>query len=47
MSYADLEQFDREIVSIEIPQLQNYLIFAEPVLERHQTKFMTILRKYI
>ena len=47
MSYKDVEQFDYEILSIENPQMQRYLMNGEPLLPAHDNKYMNVLMDYI
>ena len=47
MSYQDVEDFDYQILSIENPSLQRYLINGEPIIEEHKCKYMDILMDYI
>ena len=47
MNYEDVEQFDHEILSIENPQMQRYLINGEDVLPEHDNKYMRILLDYV
>ena len=47
LSYAEVEQFDQEIVSMENPQMQRYLINGEQVLPEHDTKYMRVLLDYV
>mmetsp|Transcript_6518 Transcript_6518/g.10473 ORF Transcript_6518/g.10473 Transcript_6518/m.10473 type:complete len:92 (+) Transcript_6518:323-598(+) len=47
MSYQDVEDYDQEILSIENPSLQRYLLNGEPLLEEHKGKYMTILLDYV
>ena len=47
MTYADLEQFDADILDIENPQLQRYLMNGDPILPEHDKKYMRELVKYV
>ena len=47
MTYKDVEEFDYQILSIENPSLQRYLINGEPIIEEHQNKWMGILMDYV
>ena len=47
MSYQDVEQFDNQILNIENPQLQRYLINGEDVLPVHDLKYVHILLDYV
>jgi hypothetical protein len=40
MTYEDLEQFDNDILDIENPQLQRYLMNGDPLLPEHDRKWM-------
>ena len=35
MSYQDVEEFDHQILSIENPSLQRYLVNGEPIIPDH------------
>ena len=47
MSYADVEQFDDEILNIENPQMQRYLMNGEDLLPEHDLKYVRVLLDYI
>ena len=47
MTYADWEQFDSEVLDMENPQLQRYLINGDELMEEHQTRFMKELMAYV
>ena len=47
MTYEDLEEFDNEIVSVENPSLQRYLVEGQKILPEHDTKYMRILMLYV
>ena len=47
MSFEDLEQFDADVLDIENPQLQRYLMNGDPVLEEHDNKYVNILVNYV
>ena len=47
MSYAELEEFDDNILDIENPQLQRYLMNGEDILPEHDNKYMNVLVNYI
>ena len=47
MTYDDLEQFDKDVLDIENPQMQRYLMNGDPLLEEHNNKYMNILVKYV
>ena len=47
MTYEELEQFDADILDIENPQLQRYLMNGDSILPEHDNKYMNILVRYI
>ena len=47
MTYADLEQFDQDILNIENPNLQRYLMNGQTLEPQHDNKYMRILMDYI
>lgn len=47
MSYEDLERFDTEILDIENPSLQRYLVNQEPLNEEHNTHYMGVMVLYV
>jgi len=47
MTYADLEQFDAEILDIENPSLQRYLVNQEPIEPEHNTKYIREMVLYV
>ena len=47
MSYSDMEEFDEQIVSLENPSMQRYLLNGEPVELQHDTKYLRKLLEYI
>ena len=47
MNYDELEQFDDEILDIENPQMQRYLMNGEDLLPEHDNKYMRILVEYV
>ena len=47
MSREDVEQFDNEILNIENPQMQRYLINGDDLLPEHDTKYMNVLKDYV
>ena len=47
MTYAELEQFDEDILDMENPQLQRYLMNGEALEPEHDTKYMNILVEYV
>ena len=47
MSYEDVEQFDHEILNVENPQMQRYLMNGEELLPEHDNRYMNVLLQYI
>ena len=47
MTYDELEQFDNEILDIENPQLQRYLMNGEELLPEYDLKYMRLLVDYV
>jgi succinate dehydrogenase flavin-adding protein (antitoxin of CptAB toxin-antitoxin module) len=47
MTYSELEQFDSEILDIENPSLQRYLVNQEQVEPEHNTKYVRDLVLYV
>ena len=47
MSYKECEEFDEQIISMENPSMQRYLINGDAVLPEHDTKWIRILGKYV
>ena len=47
MTYQDVEEYDFDILSIENPSLQRYLINGEPVIPDHDNKYVRILLEYV
>ena len=47
MTYADLEQFDADVLDIENPQLQRYLMNGDSILPEHDNKYINILVDYV
>ena len=47
MTYADVEEFDEQILGMENPSLQRYLVNGEPVQPEHECKYVTILVDYV
>ena len=47
LSYQDVEDYDHQILSVENPSLQRYLVNGEPVLPEHDNKYMRILLEYM
>ena len=42
-----MSEFDDEILDIENPQLQRYLINKEPLKHQHDKKYMKLLKGYV
>ena len=47
MTYEELEQFDNDILDIENPSLQRYLLNGDPIEVEHDNKYMNILVSYV
>ena len=47
LSYDDVVEFDDQVINIENPQLQRYLVNGEPLLPEHDNKYMNILMGYV
>ena len=48
MTYQDVEEYDFDILSIENPSLQRYLINGEPVtIAEHNNRYVKVLLKYV
>jgi len=47
MTYEELEQFDADVLDIENPQMQRYLMNGEDLLPQHDNKYMRILVDYV
>ncbi len=47
LSYSDLEEFDSDILDVENPQLQRYLVNGEELKDHHNNKYMKILKDYV
>ena len=47
MSYDELQQFDDDILDIENPSLQRYLMNGDDILPEHNNKYMNILVDYM
>ena len=47
MTYAELEQFDADVLDLENPSMQRYLMNGDPLLPEHDNKYMNILVKYV
>lgn len=47
LSYEELDEYDHNVLDIENPSLQRYLINGEPLKEQHDNKYMRILKKYV
>ena len=47
MTREEVAQFDDEILNIENPQMQRYLINGEDILPEHDCKYMRVLVDYV
>mmetsp|Transcript_17646 Transcript_17646/g.29809 ORF Transcript_17646/g.29809 Transcript_17646/m.29809 type:complete len:92 (-) Transcript_17646:43-318(-) len=47
LSYDDVQQYDYQILSMENPLLQRYLINGEPIAPEHDGRFMQVLLNYV
>ncbi len=47
MTYNDLEEFDKDVLSMENPSLQRYLMNGDPLAPEHNTKYMRLLVTYV
>ena len=47
MTYKEVEEFDAEIISMENPLMQRYLINGDMVQPEHDTKWMKVLLNYV
>ena len=47
MTYEEVEEFDNQILNIENPQLQRYLINGEDILPEHNLKYVHLLVDYV
>ena len=47
MTYEELEQFDQDVLDLENPSMQRYLMNGEPLLPEHDNKYMNILVAYV
>ena len=48
MDYAETERFDDEILNVENPVMQRYLVNGErPLAPEHDTKYMNIMCEYV
>lgn len=47
LTYEDLEKFDIQILDIENPSLQRYLVNQDPVNEEHNTYYMQQMVLYV
>ena len=47
LSYADLEQFDIDVLNIENPQMIRYLLNGDSLEKQHDNKYMNVLKKYV
>jgi hypothetical protein len=47
MTYADLEDFDNQILGLENPSLYRYLVNQEPLEPEHNTRYVCELVLYV
>ena len=47
MSYQDLEEFDRDVLDVETPSLNRYLVNEDEVEEQHKNKYIKLLVEYV
>ena len=47
MSYNDLEEFDNDVLSLENPTLQKYLMNGDKLRLDHDKKWMRLLIEYV
>ena len=47
MTYEELEEFDANILDVENPQMQRYLMNGDVILPEHDNKYMNILVDYV
>jgi succinate dehydrogenase flavin-adding protein (antitoxin of CptAB toxin-antitoxin module) len=47
MSYEELNQFDDEILNMENPSLNRYLVNQEPLEQEHNLKYVRELVLYV
>lgn len=47
MTYDELAGFDKDILDIENPQLQRYLVNGESLLPQHNSKYMKTMCDYV
>jgi succinate dehydrogenase flavin-adding protein (antitoxin of CptAB toxin-antitoxin module) len=47
MTYEELVQFEEEIIDVENPHLNKYLVFGQPPIEEHDSKYLNILKDYV
>ncbi len=47
MSYEELDQYDKDVLEIESPQLWKYVINGEPIAPEHNNKYMNVLMDYV
>ena len=47
LTYAELEQFDADVLDLENPSMQRYLMNGDALEPEHDNKYMKILVKYV
>ena len=47
MSYNDLEEFDNDVLSLENPTLQKYLMNGDKLRPDHDKKWMRLIVEYV
>lgn len=47
MSYNDLDEFDNDVLSLENPTLQKYLMNGDKLRLDHDKKWMRLLIEYV
>ena len=47
MSYQDLEEFDRDVLDVETPSLNRYLVNEDEVEEQHKNRYIKLLVEYV
>ena len=47
LSYEELDQYDRDVLNIENPQLIRYFMNGDALQPEHDNKYMRILKQYV
>ena len=47
LTYEELAEFDMQVLDLENPSMQRYLLNGEPLLPEHDNKYMNILVDYV